>query len=279
MPSLFAHTCVETSIKNSEVYMQLPAKHIIYSFLSLILILFTFTSCSDNSTGVDDELMDPPLIPEAIPVEVEIDYFSSFPEFSEATEAYYEAAGYAQVASFTLIGGTVIGTGFLELAQSEEARFSNGVWEWDYTFQQGGESLTVRVTAEEVSGGHRWNVYLSGNFSDLGQNLDEFLFLTGIVNNDGTSGGWNYFSPDSENPFMSYNWNITSATEYEAEYTFSDPEDESVFTIRYERDGEENFIFLTGDEFESGIDVYWNTTTLTGYIVEDGVKNLLGFKL
>ena len=252
--------------------MQLPVNHLLYRFLSLLLIFFTITSCSDNSTGVDDELMDPPMIPEAIPVEVEIDYFNNLPEYSEKTEAAYEAAGYAFLASISLSGGAAIGTIFLELAQSEDAEFKNGIWEWTYSFQQGSESLLIRITAKPVSTGYEWKVFLSGDFTGLGQSLDEFLFLSGTVNSDGTSGFWSFFDPDSQNPILSYEWNITSATEYSAQYTYNDPEEEDFFTISYERDGVDSYIFLTGDEFGSGIDVYWNTTTLTGYIVEDGVK-------
>jgi hypothetical protein len=252
--------------------MNRPAKSIFNSSLSFLLVLFLFTSCSDSSTGVDDELMDPPMIPEAIPVEIGIDYFNNLPEYSEKTEAAYEAAGYALLASFTLTGGTAIGTGFLELARSEDAEFKNGIWEWAYSFQQGSESLSIRVTAKPVSSGYEWSVFLSGNFSGLGQSLDEFLFLFGTVNSDGTVGDWNYFTPESQNPFMNYSWEITSATEYEAEYTVTDPDEGTVFTISYKREGVENYIFLTGDDFDSGIDIFWNTATRTGYIIEEGVK-------
>ncbi|TVR28519.1 MAG: hypothetical protein EA390_11830 [Balneolaceae bacterium] len=253
--------------------MNKPVKFKFYSTFSFLIVLFLFTSCSDSSTGLDDNNIEPPEIPELIPVDINTDYFSdNTPAFNELTASFYEASGYAQIASFTLMGASLLGTGFLELARSDDAEFKNGMWEWAYSFQQGSESLSIRVTAKPVSSGYEWNVFLSGNFSGLGQSLDEFLFLSGTVNSDGTGGGWNFFDPESQSPVLFYKWDITSATVYSVEYTFNDTEEGDDFTISYDRDGHENFIFFTGNQFDAGVELYWNTNTLNGYIVQDGEK-------
>lgn len=249
-------------------FLQLPT-YISILFFSIILMLFT--SCGDNSTSVDDA-GDPPAIPEAIPVEVDVDYFNeNQPAFGEETEAYYEASGYAQTAAALLNSGTLLGTGFLGIAQDGEAELKNGIWEWTFTYSQGGETVTIRLTAEELGNAFEWNVYLSGNSLQTGETLDNFLFMSGIINSDGTSGGWDYYFPGTASAVMDYEWEITSETNYTSNFTFTDPDTGSQAIISYERDGDVNTVSLTGDDFDSVVDMLWNTSTLIGSITIDGV--------
>ena len=241
------------------------------SILFFSIILMLFTSCSDNSTSVDDA-GDPPAIPEAIPVEVETDYFNeNQPAFGEETEAYFEASGYAQTAAALLNSGTLLGSGFLSIAQNSEAELKNGIWEWIYTYSQVGETLTIRLTAEEVGNVFEWNVYLSGNSLQTGESLDNFLFMSGVVDSGDNSGIWEFYYPGNESALMDYEWEIISENNYSSNFTLTDPDTGEQAIISYERDGDVNTISLTGDDFDSVVELFWNTSTLTGSITIDGV--------
>ena len=164
------------------------------------------------------------------------------------------------------------GSGFLGIAQEDEAEFKNGVWEWIYTFSEGGETLTIRLTAEALGNAYEWKVYLSGNSLETNETLDNFLFMTGIVDSDGNSGNWKFYFPGFESAVMDYVWEITSETNYTSNFTFTDPETGEQAIISYERDGDVNTVSLTGDAFESVVELFWNTSTLTGSITINGVK-------
>jgi hypothetical protein len=243
------------------------------SICLLALLLFTFTACSDNSTDVNGDPQ-PPLIPEASPVVIDTDYFTDNPpDFNDLTEAFYDASVFVQTAEWLIISGAYFGTTFLDLTVGEEHSYDNGTWEWIYTFEQANETLTIRVTAREATGNaFTWNIYLSGNLAQFGQGLDEFLLLSGTVNEDGTLGGWNFYSPELSEPLLEYAWEIISSNEYNASYTYTDPEEDTEMVISFERTGDENIVTLTGDEYGTGIEIYWNTTTQTGYIINDGIQ-------
>jgi hypothetical protein len=241
------------------------------SFLFVTLALLFITSCGDSSTSAEEE--DAPVIPEAIPVAVDVDYFTNNqPAFGEETSAFYEAAAYAQSAAATLSAGSLLGSGFLGLGQQNNAELNNGIWEWEYTFSQGSESITIRLTAEELGNSYEWNVYLSGNAFEPGQTLDNFLFLTGVVESDGGTGSWEYYYPGFQSVFLDYEWEKTSETSSTADFTFTDPDTGDQSIITYERNDDEFSIIATGDNFDSDASLFWNASTLTGSITLDGVQ-------
>ncbi|PWN07027.1 hypothetical protein [Rhodohalobacter mucosus] len=246
----------------------------ISTFFFLLIISVTllfFTSCGESSTSVDDG-GDPPAIPEAIPVEVETDYFTqNQPAFSEETTAWYEAAGYAQAAAASLNSGTLLGAGFLSIAQQSNGELDDGIWEWTFTFSQGGETLTIRLTAEALGNAYQWNVYLSGNSLQSDETLDNFLFMTGTVESDGSSGNWDYYFPGFESVAMDYEWELTSETSYTSDFIYTNPDTGSQAIITYERDGDVNTVNASGDDFDTNADLLWNTSTLEGSITLDGV--------
>lgn len=248
--------------------------------LAISMVLF-FVSCSDDSTSsiddIDDadidpeELMESPVVPEASPAEIDLSYFqNNSVEFQEQYVAFLEASGYAQAAGGALMGGLSFGDVFFGLAESSEADFSNGEWEWTYTFDEQGETITLRLSAAEVTDGIEWAMYMSGNFGEFNQSVDEFLFISGFTSSDRSSGNWNYYYPASgDTPVMSYEWDATSETEYSFTSTINDPDDGTQMLIEYVRSGDENTLNYSGDDL-AAIEVYWNTDTMTGYIEEDG---------
>ena len=240
-------------------------------FLILTLALLSFTSCGESSTSTEEE--DAPPIPEAIPVAVDVDYFTNNqPAFSEETEAFYEASVYAQSAAAILSSGALLGTGFLGLGQQYDANLNNGVWEWEYTFSQNGQTVTIRLTAEELASSYEWNVYLSGNAFGTEQPLDNFLFLTGVVDSDGSSGNWDYFYPGFTSVFLDYEWDKISETSEMADFTFTDPDTGDQSIVTYSRDDSEYTVTATGNEFDSDASLVWNTETMTGSLTLDGVQ-------
>lgn len=245
--------------------------------LAMSMVLF-FVSCSDDSTsGVDDidddiddteEPMESPIVPEATPAEIDLSYFQdNSVEFQEQYAAFLEASGYAQAASGLLMGGLSFGEIFFGLAESSEAEFSNGEWEWIYTFEEQGETITIRLTATEVTDGIDWAMYITGNFGEFGESVDEFLFISGFTASDRSEGNWSYYYPGSgETPALNYDWEVSSETEYTFTSTVTDPDNGNEFVISYIRTGAENTLNYSGDDLNDDIEVYWNTDTMTGYI-------------
>ncbi|MEX0822990.1 MAG: hypothetical protein WD008_01300 [Balneolaceae bacterium] len=250
----------------------------LFIWILVVTITLLVTGCTEDSTsGVDDidddiddteEPMESPVVPEATPAEIDLSYFQeNSVEFQEQYAAFLEASGYAQAASGSLMGGLSFGEVFFGLAESSEAEFSNGEWEWTYTFSEQGETITLRLTAAEVTDGIEWSMYISGNFGEFNQNVDEFLFISGFTASDRSEGNWSYYYPEGgETPVMSYQWEVTSETEYTFTSTIIDPDNGNEFVISYTRTGAENTLNYTGDDLNNDIEVYWNTDTMTGYI-------------
>lgn len=237
--------------------------------LLIICGLFAFTilqGCSDDPASADPD--DAPLVPEAMPAEVDITIFSQANvPFEPEYEAFNSASVYAQGANATLMSNTMMGDSFLSFTEiSGDPEFNNGQWEWEFTQSFEGETFTILTIAREVSNGTEWEIWLSGNFD--GEVVEEYLFLSGFNSHDGMSGNWSfYFDEEDTSATLTYEWNITSETEY----VLSAYSDYMEFSMVYERSGADNTLEITYDNAEDVL-IYWNADTGTGYIVENGVQ-------
>ncbi|CAN5235805.1 hypothetical protein BH23BAC3_BH23BAC3_07220 [soil metagenome] len=238
------------------------------TFLSIAVMLFIFNGCSDDSpTGVDDG--DPPQIPEVVPVEIDRSIFQDNNPTGQEYEAFNEAGALAEGANANLVGTTVMGHSFLIFTQNQNATFEDGKWVWTFSYNAGGESMTIKTTAEEVPAGTEWNLYLSGNFE--GETIDEFKYLTGIISSDGNSGTWEYFIPgETGQPYVVYEWQTISDTQFNFSSIISFPDEDGEFRIDYERDGDNNYLEYSGFDFEQDVFVFWNSSTGAGYIDRSG---------
>lgn len=231
------------------------------------LLMFTILQgCSDDPASADPD--DAPMVPEATPAEVDISIFAGAnAPFEPEYEAFNNASVYAQGANATLMGNTMMGESFLSFTEvSDDPTYSNGEWEWVFTQSFEGEFITVRTIAREVSNGTEWEIWISGDFD--GEEVEEYLFMSGFNSHDGMSGNWSfYFEEDDTSASLTYEWDITSETEYE----LSAYSDYLEYSMVYERSGADNTLEITYDAADNVL-IYWNSDTGTGYIIENGVQ-------
>lgn len=238
-------------------------------FFSIAFAVSILISCSDDSsTGIDEG--EPPQIPEAAPVEIDNSVFQDNNPTGEEYDAFNEAGTLTEGANANLVSATSMGQSFLMFTQGQNASFEDGRWVWTFSYSAEGETLTIKTTAEEESGGIEWNLYLTGNFEDEGS-LDEFRYLSGYTSNDGVSGNWQYYFPgEPGQPYIVYEWETISDTEFTFSSVVNLPDEEEEFRVDYDRNGEENSLEYSGYDFDQNVSVFWNSSTGTGYIDRPG---------
>lgn len=230
---------------------------------------FLLNSCSDDSsTGSEPD--DPPEIPEATPVEIDDSIFTDHNTSGEESEAFIEAGSYAQAANVNITGTASTSSMFLGFTQGTQPVFEDGMWVWETSFSEGGESVTIRNTSEEVPGGVEWNLYISGSW-DGEESLNNFNLLSGFVSDDGMSGEWNFYSPEFPgDPYWIYEWETISETEFTFSSTINDPGEDTSFGVDYVRNGDDNSLTYSGYNTIDDILIYWNGSTGEGFIDENG---------
>jgi hypothetical protein len=240
----------------------------ITSILSIAVLLFMLQGCSDDSpTGADAG--EPPQIPEAAPVEIDNSIFQDNNPSGEEYEAFNEAGALTIGANMNMMGATSMGQSFLMFTQGQNASFEDGKWVWTFSYSVEGESFTIRTTAEEVSGGTEWNLILSGNLE--GETIEEFRYLSGFVSSDGKSGNWKYYFPENpDQPYLVYEWQSISDTQFTFSSVINLPEEDGEFRIDYERNGDENYLEYSGYDFNQDVLIFWNSSTGVGYIDRPG---------
>lgn len=245
-----------------------PSKNYFFLFLIAIsLTLFTI-SCSDDSTSSIDP-GEEPSVPEATPYEIDNSMFEDAESDGE-TESFQVAEMLINSANTIVLGISNIGNAYLNLVDNNEPEVIDDVWVWEFTVEEGGSEVTIRATAEDLVAATEWNIYLSGNFDEY-EDLDEFLFATGVVDEDGASGEWVYYSPeDQQSPIFTYDWEADSEDEYQINSTYSfDGEVE----LYYQKDNAENILEFNGFENETVYTVFWNSDTGEGYYDDDNERN------
>lgn len=237
---------------------------------TLTLALIVLTACSDDPASSNGG--ERPEVPESTPAEVDNSYFEeNSPPATEEFSGFNSAASHAQTANTSLATNTAAGEAYLMFTQFDDPEFQDGQWVWTFTIEEEGEVFTITTTAEEISGGTEWKVYLTG---DLGEEVvNEFLFVTGFISNDGNSGNWTYYYPDEQGdsiPFLAYDWSIQSEDNLTLSFTIFGEDDNQDSSIEYTQDGPEHIILMQNYGFNESVEVYWNTSTGFGYVIEDG---------
>lgn len=233
----------------------------------IIILLFAMAGCGDDSSS-SVEQPDPPEVPEAVPAEINSSIFENNNPIGEEFALFNQAALLAQTASAQINGGTALGQTFLELTRSRDADFQDDTWTWTFSSSQNGVDVSVRTTAEQLQGGFQWNIFINGTFN--GESVDEFQFLSGFISENGDSGNWQYFVPDSnDQPMIEYQWEGVSETESSFTSIFRDSDGSVGLQIDYVRNGVDNTLEYTGTSSDNLV-IYWNSDTKTGYIDQAG---------
>jgi len=239
----------------------------LHSFLAIAIITFTFTACGDNSTGTTEE--EPPALPNLEYSQPDVSYFENTNAPMKSVSNNFLAAKNT-VLSFSSLSsiGQLYGN-ILETAPEGEASFSDGVWEWTYSYSFEGASSEMRITAEESGNSISWAVYLS--YSDGQVTIENYKLMEGTTQNDGLTGNWtfNSFETDSSTPvpFLTSNWVTDGESESEITIEILGEGSNGGVTISFDKAGAE-FLMLVNSESAGGenIEIGWNTDTNLGYI-------------
>lgn len=243
-----------------------------YLNLSLLVILLTLltVSCSDddNPSSVDPD--EEPTVPMATPYEIDNSLFQDA-ETQGETSSFRIAETLINSASIIVLGISNSGNTYLNMLENQDSDFIDGVWVWEFTVEETGDEVTIRATAEDQVGSTEWNIYFSGTFEEY-EDLDEFRFANGVIEEGGASGTWSYFSPENQQaPIYTYEWIADSETEYQLTSTYSYEGEEAEFY--YQKENEENTLEFTGFENESLYFVFWNSDTGEGYFDDGSERN------
>ena len=237
------------------------------SFLAIAIITFTFTACGDNSTGTTEE--EAPELPNLEYSQPDVSYFENTNVSTKSVSNNFLAAkstvlSFSSLSSIGMLYGNI-----LETAPEGEASFSDGVWEWTYSYSFQGASSEMRITAEESGSSISWAVYLS--YSDGEVTIENYKLMEGTTQNDGLTGNWTFNSFETESstpvPFLTSSW-------------VTDGESESEITIEILGDGSNGGIAISFDKADAEFlmlvnsqsagdddtEIGWNIDTNLGYI-------------
>lgn len=226
------------------------------------ITLFLIAGCKDAGTSIEEIA---PEIPDLSQAQISIDYFKG--KVAPQTEAlagenFNVAANLATSLEDLSISFSTLPESFIGIAENVDATFDNGVWTWQYTSSGGGNSVTIRLTAEVKVLQTNWAMYISTTSEEL--TFDNYKFFDGFIKNTSNAGQWNFYSyyEASTEPVMTYDWEI----EDESNATFTLSFGESSFSsMSYVKVSPDNTLTLTDSDSDSTT-IYWNSTTGTGYI-------------
>ncbi len=237
-----------------------------------ILSLGLVIGCSDNALD-EGSSGESPDIPDLSQHEPEISYFQNNNPGNDNKYSNFNMASLMVTStSAALTAGLQLATNWLTLAQSSEADQSDGEWIWEYSHTYEGESVSVRLVAEEVNDNEiKWELYISGTYSD-GESFDNYKFMEGTVATDGENGNWKvypYEPGQNTTAASTFEWQVTSETEKELNFTdYTDQEWDT--RLNHNEQVPEYTITIETNDDEPSSEVYWNTDEGTGYVIQDG---------
>lgn len=249
------------------------------SYTLLIAILFVgLTGCGDDSTGPGTDPGQAPAIPDISQMaKPDISFFEeNNPQGQKGKVILAGEYSNFSTARFKAIFGTFFASfgqvymGFLNPAYNESAEFKDGLWEWSYSYSSEGQSGSMRFTAQEQGSSINWKMYMS--FDDgQGGGYDNYKVMEGTTNKDGSEGQWTFNALDEDNStteaVATTEWNTTSDTERTITTKIYDEGNLST-TFDYEQNGVEHTMIFTDGESSDEDEVFWNTDTKMGYVID-----------
>ncbi|MDZ7693943.1 MAG: hypothetical protein U5K69_22965 [Balneolaceae bacterium] len=233
--------------------------------------MLTLVACGDNSTNSEPETRTPPEVPNLQTYQPDTDFFQQTVQKVVQTTNGYQLAQ-------TVVTGTVdplfmlpnLYLQFYTGAGGTDAEFSNGMWEWTYSYSYGGESVEIRRTVAESANQYTWAVYISYSGTQ-GPSFDNYKLMEVTTSAEGDVGTWNLypFETESDETILSMDWDYSDENNQEANYLFSDEEGVEQFDIAYSNQ-DADFSILIESSDSDPILVNWNEDTNEGLIESEG---------
>ena len=235
---------------------------VIKLFSVVLLFSFTLMSCGDDPVS---QKGDPPVLPQFDNIEPDLSYFEANPPQNSNTnyaEAYYFGIGMGSVA---LSSQTYLS--FLSLASNEDAKYKDGQWVWEYSYSYEGETIDIRLVAEETGNSVVWEMLWSYD-DGQGNSFSDYKVIEGEVANDGSSGNWtfNTLNPDTneEEPSLVANWTSSGANNIEVVTEFYDS-NTLLATYTFSQNDNEFTVLFEDSQQQDDVLVFWDDEALTGY--------------
>ncbi|MGD8748182.1 MAG: hypothetical protein PVI44_06915 [Balneolaceae bacterium] len=236
--------------------------------------------CSDSGTGVDHG--EPPSLPELQNAEAKPDLsFFTGNQLKTVgnsvladTSNFYDARA-GVLTNNSLFAVSQIYSQFFSAANQKDASYNDGVWEWEYAYSYEGQSVEVRLTAQEANDGYNWAMYWS--YDGVETSFADYKILEGTSSADGSKGDWtfNALNPDTdvERPAFKSSWTVSSDAQKTMKIEVYDDSGSTSLTVDFERDGNDNILTFTFVGAQGGtLVVYWNSQTHSGYVIQEGTK-------
>ena len=241
-------------------------------FISLLLLLI---GCgSDDTTGPD--VGKAPELPTVLNSQAQPDvsfFQENQPQNSAITASEttnYSTAQALATSGIGLFGVGQIYSGFVTPAQQADPDFQDGRWAWEYSYTFEGQTAELRLTAEEVTGGFDWEMFIS--FDDgQGTAIEDYKVLEGTTNESGSEGTWIFNALDiesnQETKAFTSSWTVTDDSQKNSAFEAFDENGSVVATGLYNQDTPEYTLSLTFSDSDD-LSIFWNTETNEGYIQE-----------
>ncbi len=255
------------------------------SFLVIIGMLILH-ACSDDNGVAPDPGMEPQ-VPVLQQVDIDNSYFQNNEPDPEAEsenpdlfQPFLTAKSIVTSMKEGVQGAIELPSFFLLITSQRDPVFSDGLWEWDFTYTVAGSligedqdfDVDALVTADlnEDANSVDWEFRFSGENTPFG-NLENFLLMTLNTTLDNSSGSLQFFSPEAPgNPIVDLEWDVNLPESRSVSLTFAEQDEESdemsIMNANYLEQEDEFSLTVSDDSPETPITVDWNTSTPGGSI-------------
>ena len=250
-------------------------------FLLVVLLLLSFTNCSNESTGPD---RDPPQVPDLQNnTQPDVSYFqnNSPDKLGQMADQIL-----ADSSNFVSAKQQLITASFLRIGQiyagnlpgpNSDPTYKDGQWVWEYNSAGSGLSFGVRTTATyQENSTIKWVNSISLP-EEYGGDSSYTTFMEGTTNTDLDEGTWNFLPSnftggEGSSMKLTSEWEIISEGEKNITLTArSNGNLQAEYT--YEQDRPEHLLIGDFPNDQLDYEVFWNEDTGVGYTIDqDGKK-------
>lgn len=230
-----------------------------------VLFALLTAACGDG-TGVEG---DPPVLPAAESMELDLSFFdngaSPAPSAAPSQAAglnWFAAAASVAVANVAVVIHTAIPLATWRAALAQDPVFEDGRWHWRFSTQENGQTYGGDLTAFVEEG----DLIAEMRISSSALQLDDFLWYTGTAPVGGTTGSWEFFSPQSPTTAVGrIDWEHPGTLVWTVTFVATSGPDIGD-ELTYEVNGAARGVSFFDASAGTTVDIEWNATTNVGSI-------------
>lgn len=170
----------------------------------------------------------------------------------------------------TVVGLAVPVATFAAAANNTPTFESDGLWHWQFSAVDGGETFVAHLSGSVQGSDVVWNMAITA--PNLDPPLEDFVWFGGRGRVDRTSGTWTFNDasmPASSAGLLRIDWTHTSATNHGWEATTLGGDGVGdVFTA--DVDGNDRMLVYFDASESTTVEIYWNAADGSGYLIAPG---------